>query len=160
MMITIVPAKSEYIESAERIAVAAWTKIHESYKECIGEKMHDDIFKDWENDKINSVRAGLLSGMGYVALAENEVAGFISYRVEKDKAVGEILANAVDEKFRGLGIGGKMYEFVLSEMKREGVKYAVVNTGLDEGHAPARRAYEKIGFKKNLPSVKYYMELE
>lgn len=42
----------------------------------------------------------------------------------------------------------------------EGMKYATVSTGLDDGHAPARRAYEKMGFSKNLPSVKYYMEPE
>lgn len=159
-MITIVPAKSEHLESAERIAVAAWTKIHKSYKECIGEKMHDDIFKGWENDKINSVKAGLMSGKGYVALAGAEVAGFISYRVDKEKCVGEIMANAVDDKFRGMGIGPQMYDFVLSKMREEGMKYVTVSTGLDDGHAPARKAYEKMGFKKNLPSIKYYMELE
>ena len=30
-----------------------------------------------------------------------------------------------------------------------------VSTGLDEGHAPARRAYERAGFEKHLDSVTY-----
>jgi len=37
--------------------------------------------------------------------------------------------------------------------------YAKVQTGLDEAHAPARRAYERAGFKTRLESVAYYMDL-
>jgi hypothetical protein len=44
-------------------------------------------------------------------------------------------------------------------MKEQGVKVATVLTGLDEGHAPARRAYEKIGFEKNLKHITYYKKL-
>ena len=38
-------------------------------------------------------------------------------------------------------------------------KPITVTTGLDDGHAPARRAYEKAGFEKNLPSLTYYKKL-
>jgi len=44
-------------------------------------------------------------------------------------------------------------------MKSKGCVGVKVTTGLDDKHAPARRAYEKIGFTKNLPSVTYYKEL-
>ena len=158
--VVIVPAKEEHLEEAAKIAVYAWTGIHESYAERLGEEMHEELFDGWEMAKVNSVKVGLMSGRGYVALVDGKVAGFISYRVEKEKGLGEILANAVSGEFRGMGIGHKMYEFVLAKMREEGMKYATVSTGLDDGHAPARRAYEKMGFSKNLPSVKYYMELE
>ena len=158
--VVIVPAGEEHLEEACRIAVEAWGTIHESYSERIGEEMHDAIFSDWERAKTDSVKYGLMSGRGFVALVDGKVAGFISYKVDECKKLGEILANAVSGKFRGLGIGSRMYEFVLSEMRKEGMKYATVSTGLDDGHAPARRAYEKMGFEKNLPSVKYFMELE
>jgi GNAT superfamily N-acetyltransferase len=69
------------------------------------------------------------------------------------------MENAVSLDFRGMGIGTKMYEFVLDKMRTEGMKYASVSTGLDDGHAAARRSYEKAGFEKNLPSIKYFMEL-
>jgi len=45
-------------------------------------------------------------------------------------------------------------------MKARGVRFVRVLTGGDLGHAPARRAYEKAGFTRNLPSVTYYMELQ
>ena len=41
-----------------------------------------------------------------------------------------------------------------------GVKVVRVTTGLDWAHAPARRAYERAGFRRHLDSVTYYMELD
>jgi len=38
------------------------------------------------------------------------------------------------------------------------MKMAVVETGGDEGHAPARRAYEKVGYT-DLPLVRYLKDL-
>ena len=43
----------------------------------------------------------------------------------------------------------------LEEMRQEGMIAVTVSTGLDEGHAPARRAYERAGFEKHLDSVTY-----
>ena len=158
--VKIIPAREEHLEEAGRIAIEAWTGIHKAYAERLGEEMHEALFEGWEQAKVNSVKVGLMSGRGYVALVDGCVAGFISYRVDKEKGMGEILANAVSGNFRGMRIGPKMYEFVLGKMREEGMKYAAVSTGLDDGHTPARKAYEKMGFQKNLPSVKYYMELE
>jgi len=38
------------------------------------------------------------------------------------------------------------------------MKLAVVSTGGDESHVPARRSYEKAGYTA-LPLVKYYRDL-
>ncbi len=38
-------------------------------------------------------------------------------------------------------------------MRPEGLRYAQVTTGLDDGHAPARRPYAKAGFEKGLGSI-------
>ncbi len=37
--------------------------------------------------------------------------------------------------------------------------YTMVMTGLDDAHAPARRAYEKAGFDKHIENIRYYREL-
>jgi hypothetical protein len=46
----------------------------------------------------------------------------------------------------------------LEEMKATGMELAVVETGGDESHAPARRSYEKAGYT-GLPLVRYFKEL-
>jgi hypothetical protein len=43
-------------------------------------------------------------------------------------------------------------------MKAAGVKMAVAETGGEDGHAPARRAYEKAGYT-GLPLVRYFKDL-
>jgi hypothetical protein len=48
--------------------------------------------------------------------------------------------------------------FALQRLKDGGMKLAVVGTGGDEGHAPARRSYEKAGYTA-LPLVRYYKDL-
>jgi hypothetical protein len=44
------------------------------------------------------------------------------------------------------------------EVKEGGMALAVVGMGGDEGHAPARRSYEKAGYTA-LPLVRYYKDL-
>ena len=157
--VRIIPATEEYIEAACDIAIKAWTPIREVFKRDLGDELYDAHFTGWQQSKRDGVAALLRSGRGYVAMVEDRVVGFVSYQVNPLARSGEISGNAVDPECRGMGIGPKMYEFVLEKMKEEGMLYATVNTGLDDGHAPARRAYQKVGFEKNLPSVRYYKKL-
>lgn len=158
-MVEIVSCESKYIDKALEITYAAWEPIFEEYRRALGEKMYNDLYGDWKNMKRRRVYNGLTSGRGYIALIDGEVAGFIFYEVDSEKKKGLVEENAVNPSYRGMGIAQKMYEFVLLKMREEGMSYAMVTTGLDEAHAPARRAYEKAGFDKTLPSVRYFMEL-
>ena len=76
-----------------------------------------------------------------------------------DRKVAEIGNNAVSPAHQGHGIGEQMYVFVLERMREAGMKAAVVTTGGDDAHAPARRAYEKVGFSGAVPSLEYHIEL-
>jgi hypothetical protein len=53
----------------------------------------------------------------------------------------------------------QMYAFALDRFRSEGMRWANVDTGLDDGHAPARRAYERAGFDISISSIRYYKEL-
>jgi GNAT superfamily N-acetyltransferase len=65
---------------------------------------------------------------------------------------------AVHPAHQNLGIATLLNNVALQEMKARGMKLAVVGTGGDPGHAPARAAYEKIGYTA-LPLVRYYKAL-
>ena len=157
--IKIVPAKAEHLDAAGDISVAAWTPIREVFRECLGDEIYESQFTGWQKAKRDGVISLLKSGRGYVALLDDKVVGFIAYAVNEATKTGEICGNAVDPEVRGMGIGPKMYEFVQEKMREEGMIYATVNTGLDDGHAPARRAFQKAGFEANLPSIRYYKKL-
>ena len=44
-------------------------------------------------------------------------------------------------------------------MRAAGLRCVQVSTGGDDSHAPARRAYEKAGFRPGVPSLTLYREL-
>jgi GNAT superfamily N-acetyltransferase len=73
--------------------------------------------------------------------------------------VGEIGLNAVDPAHARSGIGSAMYEFALGRMKGAGMKVATVGTGGDPSHAPVRRAYRKVGFDAEIPTVWMFKKL-
>ena len=157
--IEIIPFSEEYTTAVAELTVEAWTPIREEYRRLLGDGLYALEFENWKEEKTQKVLEMMRSGRGYVALLDGELAGFIHYGISENGISGEIGNNAVSSKFRGQGVAQEMYSFVIEQMKREGVEYATVVTGLDEAHAPARRSYEKAGFDRGLQSVKYYKKI-
>ncbi|HJN17247.1 MAG TPA: GNAT family N-acetyltransferase [Armatimonadota bacterium] len=89
-----------------------------------------------------------------VTEVDGEIAGFISHALNSARRVGSIHFNGVAPEFRGNGIGTRQVEHVLGLMREAGMEIAAVGTGMNDGHAPARRVYEKAGFE---PVIEYRM---
>jgi ribosomal protein S18 acetylase RimI-like enzyme len=94
-----------------------------------------------------------------VAELGDEVVGVVSFHLDRQRLIGEIGNNGVDSRFQGRGIGTRMYERALEIFRDEGMRFAQVSTGLGDEAAPARRAYEKVGFTPLTTSVRYFREL-
>jgi ribosomal protein S18 acetylase RimI-like enzyme len=94
----------------------------------------------------------------WVAELDGTVIGFIAYQLNVKDKTGEVQLLAVHPEFQNLGIGTELNHFALSKMKESGMKLAVVGTGGDPAHAPARKSYEKAGYTA-LPLVRYYRNL-
>jgi hypothetical protein len=52
----------------------------------------------------------------------------------------------------------RLTKFATAWMREQGVIVAMVETGADEGHAPARRCYERSGFGL-LVAARYFKKL-
>jgi ribosomal protein S18 acetylase RimI-like enzyme len=65
---------------------------------------------------------------------------------------------AVHPDHQNLGIGTELNTLALEKMREGGMKMAKVETGGDPSHAPARRSYEKAGYRA-LPLVRYFLDL-
>ena len=87
------------------------------------------------------------------------VAVAINFFIIIKTKTGEIGNNALSFDYKGKGIAQQVYNFIFEELKKLGAKMVIVTTGLDDGHIPARKAYEKAGFKCNLKSITYYKEI-
>ena len=69
---------------------------------------------------------------------DGQVVGFIAYELKGDR--GEVVLLAVHPEFQKRGITATLNQAALGAMKAAGVRLAIVETGGDAGHAPARRA--------------------
>lgn len=156
-------AKQEDMDAVCCIAKMAWARIHDSFRNIMGADMHDVLCANWEENKAAQVRGQFEhhpEGV-YVVIEEGRgyVVGFITMRFNTEKSLGIIGNNAIDPSVQGRGIGSAMHSFALDVFKEMGLQFASVTTGLDEGHAPARRAYEKAGFDIRQEDVTYYKKL-
>src|SRR5205807_189665 len=79
----------------------------------------------------------------WVAEAHGMMTGFIAYTLNSmengQENTGEVELLAVHPDYQNHGIGTELNQFALEKMKESGMKLAIVATGGDPGHAPARR---------------------
>ena len=109
-------------------------------------------------EKVVETLKGFLPNV-WVTELNNSVVGFLSCKFDKEKKVGEITYNGVSPEAKGNGIGTKQINFLIDKLKNEGMEILIVSTGLNEGHLPARRMYEKVGFKELSKSITYSMDI-
>lgn len=139
------------------IACRCWEIIYDGYRNILGDELFDGVYDKPLEVKMQCVRQEVMEDRTFVAELDGVVCGFASYRV--DGSIGVVGHNAVLPEYKGRGIAGKLYDKVFEMFYAHGCTIATVHTGLDDGHAPARRAYQKMGFEVGLPSIQYYKKL-
>jgi ribosomal protein S18 acetylase RimI-like enzyme len=157
-------ARDEDVERACQIARRAWVPIHDSFRAIMGDAMHDAVCGDWQDNKAQQIVGHWERSPGQMTVVEREADGavvaFLTYRLDEARSLGEIGNNAVADAEQGKGIGSAMYRHALALFRQRGMRFACVATGLDDGHGPARRAYQKVGFHIAREDVTYYMVLD
>jgi predicted N-acetyltransferase YhbS len=144
-----------------QITIAAFAPIHESFRGILGDDIFDAVYPDWQGgyrEYVDMLAQNEEAQDILVAEEDGSVVGFIMYHMDFEKKAGELGLNAVHPEHQNKGIGSAMYQYVLAEMKQQGIELVEVATGGDSSHAPARRAYEKAGFIA-FPLARYYKRL-
>lgn len=145
------------------IAVSQWSPIYDGYAERLGRELYELVTEAGPLERKRAIIRECALDLEHCIVCEvdGRVAGFAHFLIESanGKPIGVLGNNAVSGEYRGRGIAGRIYDIIFDKMKAIGCVAVKVHTGLDDGHAPARRAYEKMGFEKNLPSVVYYKKL-
>ena len=140
----------------EAIRHAAFAPVFASFRAILGDEIYDLAQAREDAAQGPLLRSLLEPDSGWevhVADLSGRVVGFVSWQVNCETLVGEIGLNAVHPDVAGQGIGSSMFEFALTQMRAAGMQVATVATGGDASHASARRAYEKVGFDVQIPSV-------
>ncbi|MDD5264616.1 MAG: GNAT family N-acetyltransferase [Candidatus Bipolaricaulis sp.] len=146
---------SEIVE----LSLLAWEPVFESFEQVLGPAIYSILWPDWKKSQAEGVAGACRATDKYhtlVAEIDGRVVGFIAYELKGE--TGEVVLLAVHPEFQRRGIATQLNQAALDAMRAAGAKLAVAETGGDEGHAPARRAYEKVGYT-NLPIVRYFKDL-
>lgn len=151
----------EDLEVIVHLSLMAWEPVFTAWKKILGPKLYPiAIYPDWRKSQKGVVEKFCADEKSntWVAVAGGDVVGFVVYALNDENKIGEVHLIAVHPEYQNDGIGTELNRYALQKMKDGGMKLAVVGTGGDEGHAPARRSYEKAGYTA-LPLVRYYKDL-
>lgn len=160
MRLSIRPFEDSDTGAVVDLSLRAWAPVYVSIREALGPEINDALQPDWRAKQKLDVEDVLATTTGNVWVAEVDdiVAGFVAVRIHDDRRIGEIEMLAVDPPRQGAGIGTALTKWALDSIKASGISIAMVETGADPGHAPARRTYENAGMKL-VPVSRYFMKL-
>lgn len=159
--IAIRPLRSDEIEEIVQLSLQAWAPVFASFEEMLGREIFLLQYPDWRASQraaVESVCGNTEKYHTWVAHYDRQIAGFVAYELNEAEQVGEVYMVAVHPEMQNRGIGTALNNFALQKLKEAGMKLAVVATGGDPGHAPARRTYEKVGYR-GFPQLLYYKKL-
>lgn len=115
--------------------------------------------KGWSERKVDDVKSFCEKNPSHVivAIQDNTVVGYATFRIDKEDEMGYVNNNAVDPAFQGRGIGSAMNRWIVDHFRKEGLRVARVSTM--EHDIAAQKVYEKQGFKELARTVHYSMRL-
>jgi ribosomal protein S18 acetylase RimI-like enzyme len=140
-----------------RLSLRAWAPVFVSERDVLGDEIFEHLNgDDWRRRQRRDVEKILADEKTEVWVAEigGQVVGFVAAFLRVDEGMGEVYMLAVDPDFQNNGLGSQLTEVATNWIRESGLPLAVVSTGGDVGHAPARRTYEKAGYTA-CPSMLY-----
>ena len=146
------------VKSVKEIPVMAFGPNKKIHKKILGNTIFKVFYPDWQKKKKETIEYIYKSKdcTFYVAEKNNKILGFASFWLNKDKPlIAKITTNAINPRYQQQGIGNALYKKLISELKTLGVKYINVSTN----NKIAKKAYEKIGFKRKIETTNYFMKI-
>ncbi len=149
------------LDDLVQLSLLAWEPVFVAWENILGPSLYPiAIYPDWRKSQKEVVEKVCRDEKitVWVAVVDRSVVGFIAYELNETTKNAEVHLLAVHPEYQNHGIGTELNLFALQKMKESGMRLAALGTGGDEGHAPARRSYEKAGYI-GLPLVRYYKAL-
>jgi GNAT superfamily N-acetyltransferase len=158
-------ARPDDLDAIDRLTIEGYAAIQESYVSMLGEEVYEAVRNrpelTWEERKClqNRDLFDAHPEQVWVLERDGDIFGYVAYWLFPEQQYGRIDNNALRADEAGQGWATFMYRHVLERFRELGLRFAHVDTGLDDAHAPARRAYEAVGFDRKVPVVEYWQDL-
>jgi ribosomal protein S18 acetylase RimI-like enzyme len=144
------------------LSLRGWEPVFASVRQVLGDTIFLRLHPDWKADQADEVRSACNNRERDIFVAETDgrPVGFVVVALNAfHEGMGAIEIIGVDPDYQRRGISSRLTEFAIEHMRRRGMDIAVVETGGDPGHQPARAAYEAAGFTL-LPIARYFRLLD
>ena len=154
--IDIRPFREGDLDAVVALSLRAWAPVFASIQREMDPAVYAALYPGgWEASQAEAVRAACTDEgkRAFVAEREGALVGFVV--TQRHQTLGEVHMVAVDPAFQGAGAGAALTAWGIEALRAEGVSVVMVETGGDPGHAPARRLYERAGFRV-LPIARYF----
>jgi ribosomal protein S18 acetylase RimI-like enzyme len=155
------PLVEDDVDALVELSLRAWAPVFPSIDAVVGAPLDRLLTPDWTVAQSDAVRTlcDAKDTHVWVAVVDSAIAGFVAVAVQdRDRGLGSIEMVAVDPAYQHVGIGRTLTDHGLSVLRGWGMKVAMVETGGDGGHAPARALYEAAGFTR-MPIARYFTPL-
>ena len=143
------------------LSLRAWAPVFESLRATLGDEIFLRLHPDWKAGQAESVAESCTNEErdAFVAVLDDRPVGFVTVALNAfHEGMGVIDIIGVDPDHQRTGVAAALTSFALDHMRKQGMDIAVVETGGDPGHAPARATYEATGFTR-LPIARYFQLL-
>jgi ribosomal protein S18 acetylase RimI-like enzyme len=150
------------LEIVVEFSLRAWTPVFAAVRGVLGDEIFLRLHPNWKANQSEAVRSICTNEERdvFVAVASGRPVGFVAVALNAfHERMGVIDIIGVDPDYQRQGIGSRLTEFATVHMRSRGMDIAVVETGGDPGHAPARATYEAAGFTL-LPIARYFRLLD
>lgn len=158
------PLRGDDREAVVHLGLRAWAPVFASFEQVLGPTIYRRIYPDWKALQRAAIQRSVLeAGVdAWVVDSGGRPAGFMTLALHGEDygepMSGEIEMIAVDPNFQRRGIARALIAHAVRRFRDTGRQLAVIATGGDPGHAPARAAYAAAGFTA-MPQVRYYLAL-
>jgi GNAT superfamily N-acetyltransferase len=152
----------EDLEQVVEFSVRAWEPVFASVRSVLGDQVFLRLHPKWQESQAEAVRSSCTNPERdvFVAVVDNRPVAFVAVALNAfHERMGWIEIIGVDPDYQRRGVSSQLTEFAIDHMRSHGMDIAVVETGGDPGHAPARAAYEAAGFTV-LPIARYFRLLD
>ncbi|MDA2810273.1 GNAT family N-acetyltransferase [Nocardiopsis sp. RSe5-2] len=144
------------------LSVRAWAPVFPKTRAAVPGFVYDAFYPEgWEARQVGDM-AAVIDGEPEnvdLALVDDVLAGWVCTRLHPEDRMGEVSVLAVDPQYQRRGVGNALMQHSFERIKSAGMSMVMVETGDDPGHAPARAAYEAVGFER-WPVARYFKNLK
>lgn len=154
--------EEEDLEAVVEFSLRAWEPIFTSVRSVLGDEVFLRLHPEWQESQAEAVRSSCTNPDRdvFIAVVDDRPVAFVAVALNAfHEGMGWIDIIGVDPDYQRRGISSQLTELAIDHMRSHGMDIAVVETGGDPGHAPARAAYEAAGFTL-LPVARYFRLLD